>query len=125
VWVSIFHMDQPCRPGASFPDRVEWIFESVRNSAGQYPNFLTAHSLGFATAEKGKAKSIMEEYLKHMRAGMTEALDADAAVRRDAFSETFSEKDFLDFVLSSVLGLLLQQKTDCRVLLEMIRRTIY
>jgi AcrR family transcriptional regulator len=125
VWQHIFHMDQQCSLSSSFNDSVKWIFESIRNSADKYPNFLTTHSLGFATSEKGKAKNTMEEYLKHMRVGMAEVLNSDTAVRKDAFSETFSEKDFIEFVLSSIIGLLLQQKRDCSILLEVIRRTIY
>jgi AcrR family transcriptional regulator len=125
VWQSIFHLNRPCGRSTSFPAAVKWIFDSVRNSAAQYPNFLTMHSLGVADAGISKAKDTMKTYLAHMESGLAEALKADPAVRKDAFSAAFSETDFLDFVLDSILGLLLQQKKDCRVLLEMIRRTIY
>jgi len=125
VWQSIFHMDQQCRLDVSFPDSVEWVYKSIRNSADQYPNFFTTHSLGFATEGKNKAKSTMEGYLKHIRAGLAKALNSDPAVRKNAFSKMFPEKDFIDFVLNSIIDLLLRQKKDCNVLLEMIRRTIY
>lgn len=125
VWQNIFHMERRDRHSESFTGTVEWIFKSVRKSAEQYPNFFTTHSLGLASSEKSRAKEMMDDYLGHMRLGMAAALKADPAVRSDAFSGTFSEKEFLEFVLTGVIGLLLQQKKDCRVLLEMIRRSIY
>lgn len=125
VWQDIFHMDHQDRQERSFPETVEWIFRSVGNAAKEYPNFFTAHSLSFAAAGKSRAKSTMDAYLDHMKSGMDAALRADPSVRKDAFSESFSESDFIDFVLSSVILLLLQQSHDCTVLLEVIRRSLY
>ena len=125
VWQDIFHMDSQGGQGLSFPETVEWIFESVRNGADEYPNFFTAHSLSFASTGKSRAKDTMDACLAHMKSGMAAALRSDPAVRRDVFSETFPETDFLDFILSCILILLLQQKKDCGVLLEMVRKTVY
>ena len=124
VWQDIFHMDRSCETERSFLKTVTWIFESVQNGAREYPNFFTAHSLSIASDEKVRAKSTMAACLGHMKAGMAAALRADPTVRKDAFSEDFPEADFLDFVLNSILLLLLKQEKDCRVLLEMIRRAV-
>ena len=56
---------------------------------------------------------------------MAQSLRADPAVRRDAFSASFSESDLIDFVLSNLLTLLARQEDDCEVLLEVIRRVLY
>lgn len=125
VWHDIFHMEQLKEKVLSFPETVDWIFRSLQNGANQYPNFFTAHSLSFASAEKSKAKNTMATYLDHMKSGMAAALATDKSVRKDVFSGSFIEEDFLDFVLTGILALLLQQKPDCRVLTEMVRRTIY
>jgi len=125
VWQDIFHMDRSCGAEQGFPETVEWIFESVRGGAQEYPNFFTTHSLSFASTGKSRAISTMDEYLGHMKDGMAAALKTDSLIRTDIFSEDFPENDFLDFILSSILLLLLQQKKDCRILLEMIRKTIY
>ena len=150
VWQDIFHMDaqgrevqdepdlqsrgaqdepdlkgRPCRQTMSFPETVKWIFESVRRGAEEYPNFFTTHSLSFADSGKSQAKNTMDAYLGHMKSGMAEALKSDKAVRKDVFSEAFPENEFLDFVLASIIVLLLQRKEDCRVLLQMVRKTIY
>ena len=125
VWQDIFQRNQPTRTDLPFPEYVEWIFESVRNGVKEYLNFFTAHSLSVARTGKSNAKDTMEQYLSHLKTGMAEALHADSAVRSNAFSAAFSEQEFLDFVLTSLLVLLVEQKKDCHVLTEMIRRTIY
>ncbi len=125
VWQDIFHMEQPCRAALPFPEYVRWIFESVRRGAEEYPNFFTAHSLSFASSGKNKARDTMEQYFAHMKKGMTAALQADAAVRENAFAADFTEAAFVDFVLMNLLTLLMQRQSDCGVLLEIIRRTLY
>lgn len=125
VWQDIFHMEHACVKGESFPAHIQWIFERVYSGVAAYPNFFTAHSIGFASEEKGRARQTMERYFDHMKLSMREALEQDPGIRKDAFSEAFPASDFIDFVLSGLLTLLVQRKTDCAVLLEMIRRTIY
>lgn len=125
VWQDIFHMERECRVDLSFSQYARWIFESVRRGMEEYPNFFTAHSISFASGAKNKARDTMEHYFGHMKIGMRKALDADAKVDQNAFSDEFTKSDFLDFVLSNILTLLMQHKSDCGMLLEVIRRTIY
>lgn len=126
VWQDIFHMDRGCG-GADQPflEYVRWMFESVQEGALQYPNFFTSHSLSFASGAKGKARETMHRYFSHMQAGMAESIGRDPRVRGDAFTEAFPKTEFLDWILRNLLILLVQQKGDCAVLLEVIRRTIY
>lgn len=125
VWEDIFHMDSPCEISLPFVEYVNWIFESVRRGAGEYPNFFTAHSLIFASGERDRAKHTMEHYFSHIKLGMMEALDSDPAVYSQTFSDTFSKSAFLDFVLMNLLTGLMRKETDCSLLLELIRRAIY
>lgn len=124
VWQDIFHMEQCCKQ-KPFPEYVRWIFDSVRQGTREYPHFFTAHSISVASSAKEQARKTMEQYFSHMKAGMAQSLRADPAVRRDAFSASFSESDLIDFVLSNLLTLLARQEDDCEVLLEVIRRVLY
>ena len=117
VWQDIFHMEQCCEQ-KPFPEYVRWIFDSVRQGTREYPHFFTAHSISVASSAKEQARKTMEQYFSHMKAGMAQSLRADPAVRRDAFSASFSESDLIDFVLSNLLTLLARQEDDCEVLLE-------
>ena len=67
----------------------------------------------------------MEHTFAHMKAGMLEVLRADQAVREDSFTASFSKENFVDFVLDSMLVLLVQGRPDCAVLQEVICRVIY
>lgn len=125
VWQDIFHMEQPCKAATSFPEDVQRIFESLQAGLVAYPNFFTAHSIGFASGDKGQARQTMERYFQHMKHGLLETLRRDAAVREDAFSAELSPVEFVDFILSALLSLLVQRNASCAVLLEMIRRTLY
>mgnify|MGYP002924341083 FL=1 len=116
VWQDIFHMEQCCEQ-KPFPEYVRWIFDSVRQGTREYPHFFTAHSISVASSAKEQARKTMEQYFSHMKAGMAQSLRADPAVRRDAFSASFSESDLIDFVLSNLLTLLARQEDDCEVLL--------
>ena len=124
VWQDIFHMEQCCEQ-KPFPEYVRWIFDSVRQGTREYPHFFTAHSISVASSAKEQARKTMEQYFSHMKAGMAQSLRADPAVRRDAFSASFSESDLIDFVLSNLLTLLARQEDDCEVLLAVIRRVLY
>lgn len=124
VWQDIFHRDQPCKSDLSFPDYVRWIFQSVRDSTIRYPNFFTAHALGFASAGKNKAKDTMERYFAHMRLGMEEAIRNDASIEKDMFSESFSESAFVDFILTNIMMLLLRKAENCDILVTVVRRSL-
>ena len=56
---------------------------------------------------------------------MITALHADGAVNKSAFSQSVTEADFIVFVPSNILILLMQNKTDCKPLCKIIRRTVY
>ena len=125
VWKDIFHMNQKCEMEFSFPEYIEYLFACIQDGAKEYPNFFTAHSISIAKAQKGEAKSIMEHYFAHMKQGMLEVLHADQKVQEESFSPCLTESDFIDFVLDHILLLLMQGKTSCEALVEIIRKVIY
>ena len=125
VWQDIFHVEHRCETNLSFPEYICHLFDLVQEGTKEYPNFFTAHSLSFASSGKSKARETMRHYFSHMSMGMMEVLHSDPFVKKDAFSGGLTESDFIDFVLTNILTLLLQQKEDCRTLLEIVRRTIY
>ena len=125
IWRDIFHAEQRCGTGLSFPDYVADLYTRIRKGAEAYPGFLTGQSISIASAKRGEAKSAMEHTFAHMKAGMLEVLRADQAVREDSFTASFSKENFVDFVLDSMLVLLVQGRPDCAVLQEVICRVIY
>ncbi|MEG1537690.1 MAG: TetR/AcrR family transcriptional regulator, partial [Clostridiales bacterium] len=82
-------------------------------------------SIGFASEDKGQARQMMERYILYMASGLQETLMHDTAVRQNAFDEIFTPAEFINVVISGLLSILVQHKSSCSVLLEMIRRTLY
>ena len=125
IWRDIFHADQRCVTDVSFSDYVADLYARIRRGAEEYPNFLTGHSISIAGAKRGEAKSAMEHTFAHMKAGMLEVLRTDKTVQENTFTSSFSQEKFVDFVLDSMLVLLVQGQPDCAVLQEVIYRVIY
>lgn len=125
IWKDIFHTPQRYRAGSSFSDYVADLYARIRKGAEEYPHFLTGHSISIAASKRGEAKSTMEHTFAHIKTGMLESLRADRAIREHAFSPSFTQEDFVSFVLDHLLILLVQGQPDCAVLLEIIRRSIY
>lgn len=125
VWKDIFHMDQKCEVDFSFPEYIGYLFECIQRSAEEYPNFFTAHPISIASSRRGEARSTMTHYFDHMKSGMREVLERDTAVDETVFSPTLTKAELIDFVLDHILLLLVQGKTNCDVLVELIRKAIY
>lgn len=104
--------------------RIEW-FDCVQTGIKAYPDFFMAHSMSIVHSRKGEAKEKMEYYFAHMKNGMLQVLKQDEKVLSDTFTETFTEVDFIDFVLDHMLFLLVQGKASCKPLIEIIRRILY
>ena len=125
IWRDIFHAGPPHETAPSFPGYVAALYGRIQKGAEAYPGFLTGHSISIAASKRGEAKSVMEHTFAHMKAGMLEVLRADQSVRENTFTASFSQEKFADFVLDSMLVLLVQGQPDCAVLQEVICRAIY
>ncbi len=125
VWQDIFSLDQG-EPGPSdFKNYIERCFNHLKAGIKKYPNFFTIHSLSFSANDKNRARASMEHYRAHIKEAMKAVLEADNRVAKTAFNEAFTEEAFLEFILNSMVGLLLEKSRDCSVLLEIIERVIY
>ncbi|MGN0485058.1 MAG: TetR/AcrR family transcriptional regulator [Lachnospiraceae bacterium] len=125
VWMDIFHGNWKDEMQQSFFKYIKELFACVQEGTKKYPNFFTAHAVSLADSKEKKAQNTMEAYFCHIRSEMLLVLKKDPKVRAEVFSEQFSAEDFIAFVFDNILLLLMRQQTDCNVLLEVIRRTIY
>lgn len=125
IWKDIFHMNHQYLADFSFPKYIEHIWECVQKGVEDYPGFFTAHSISIANSGREKAKSTMKYCFDHIKENMLDVLQADSKVSEEAFSTSFEKSAFIDFVLDNILLLLVQEKTNCEVLKEIIQRTIY
>ncbi len=125
VWESIFKLNKISNEQDCFVDYVIWMFERVKVGISEYPDFFTAHSMSFASSDKEKGRQVMSKYFNHMKSGMLVTLQKDKKVNLSVFTENFTQKDFVDFIFSNIITLLMKHETSCRILTEIIKRTIY
>lgn len=125
VWEDIFSLDNIDITNFTFSKYIDFLFEHIRIGIKKYPNFFTIHSVSFSTKGQNKAHDCMKLYLAKIRKDMLQSLNLDKNVNRNTFSNEFTIEDFVDFVLSSFISLLMKNQDDCRVLLEIIKRTVY
>lgn len=125
IWKEIFHGVHPVAAGVAFPDYIAQIYGRIRRGAEAYPGFLTGHSISIAGARRKEARSVMEHTFAHMKAGMLQVLQSDPSVPESAFPPAFPREAFVGFVLDHLLVLLVQDRPDCSMLLEIIRRAIH
>lgn len=125
VWEDIFKLNDVDTKSFSFPEFIQRFIHYFQAGIKKYPNFFTIHSISFSTEAQNRAQDSMKHYLAQIKDKMLDALKADEKIREDVFSTEFSKSDFIDFVLSNIICLLIQKKQDCTLLIEIIRRTIY
>lgn len=126
VWQDIFRLtaQEENFPPLLFSEYVERVFTNVCERFRDYPDFFTAHSVAVASSGKSKAKNAMEHCTDKIRISLYSALRRDNTVSAEAFGGSFSEESFVEFVLDSIILLLMQQKS-CDTLIAVIKKVIY
>ncbi len=125
VWEDIFRLDDQAKSGVSFTDYIEGCFGQILRGIEKYPNFFTIHSVSLSAGAQNKGKITMDHYLDNIKEKMILSLRKDGQVKKSTFTPSFTEADFLNFVMSNIIFLLIQKKSDCGVLTQVIRRIIY
>lgn len=124
VWEDIFKADEivTC---ASFLCYLNEILLHISHGIKKYPNFFTLHSIVLQTDEKQKAKSNMYVYMSKLKDRMKEVLASDQNVRIDTFTEEFTQDDFIDFIMSNIMSLILDPAYKKEFFIKLIERILY
>lgn len=125
VWEDIFRLKKVGDDKISFVSFIESTFDDIQIGMQKYPNFFTMHSMSISSEDRSKGRSSMSAYFGLLKERMAEVLASDSKVRKDIFSDEFREVDFIDFVLSHIMYLLITRSSNCQVLLQVINRLIY
>ena len=125
VWTEIMHDSKVCVSHCNFDEYVLSLFNSIQMSCQKYPSFFSVHSMSIASLDKNKGREVMNRYFAHIKNRLLESLHNDQRIRKDAFSSQFTKPDFVDFVFSNIITLLMKDAKSCDFLLEIVKRTIY
>ena len=123
LWQDFFRLPpEEASPPTLFSEYVERVFGNVRSHFRKYPDFFAAHSAAIAGSGRNRARSAMERCTGEIRDSLLAALRNDSAAR--PFRGELTRESFVEFVLDSIILLLMQNK-PCDTLIAVIRRVIY
>lgn len=125
VWIEIMMDSQGDISRQSFSDSVLSLFSSIQKGCQKYPSFFSVHSMSAASFDKNKGREVMNRYFSHIKNGLLESLNHDAGIKKEVFTNQFTKTDFVDFVFSNIVTLLMKRANSCDFLLEIVKRTIY
>lgn len=125
VWVEIMHDSQGRVSPCNFAGNILALFDNIQKGFQRYPSFFSVHSVSAANFDKGKGREVMNQFFIHIKTGLLQSLQDDQDIREEAFSDQFTKSDFVDFVFSNIITLLMNEADSCDFLLEIVKRTIY
>lgn len=109
----------------SFTENVKSLFFKIKKGEEKYPLFFSLHAISFTRSSKPKGKEAMNQYFDTIKAYLLASLESDPLVDSSFFSNACTQNDFVDFVFSNMITLLLKQAASCDILIEIINKTIY
>lgn len=124
VWEDIFQISDEIQ-NLSFLAYMSKIFENIISGTKKYPNFFTLHTIMLQTDEKSRAKSMMHIYMNKLKNKMKEVLDGDKTVKDSAFTDGFTEDDFISFIMSNIMSLILDPSYKKDFFIKLIDKILY
>lgn len=124
VWEDIFQISDEIQ-NLSFSAYMSKIFENIISGTKKYPNFFTLHTIMLQTDEKSRAKSMMHIYMNKLKNKMREVLDGDKTIKDSAFTDSFTEDDFISFIMSNIMSLILDPSYKKDFFIKLIDKILY
>lgn len=125
IWSEILQEISVCNPGYGFWENVENLFYCVKSGGKKYPFFFSAHAVGIAKEEKDQGREVMNQCFGAIKEELLNSLRKDHRVNHTFFSPKCTQTDFIEFIFSNLILLLIQKQKSCDVLTEMIKGAIY
>jgi AcrR family transcriptional regulator len=125
VWQEIIYDSKCCYTKLGFTENIYYLFKDIQKGSEKYPSFFSVHPMGLANMHKKMGREVMHQYFSYMKNGLLTALERDPNVKENVFSDTFTKSAFVEFIFSNMLTLLMNEKTSCDYVLEIVRRIIY
>lgn len=125
IWREIIQGISDCNSSSGFLENVENLFYGVKSGGEKYPFFFTIHSMSVSKNGKDKGRKTMNLYFESVKSDLLCSLQKDQRIKQDFFSEKCSETDFIEFVFSNLISLLIEGQDSCVLLIEIIKGAIY
>lgn len=125
IWNEILSFSRKPEEDLSFTATVRSLYDRVQTGSQTYPLFLIIHAMNFTDVDKIKGRTAMDRFFGTIEAGLLKALNEDPHVRKEVFQAGFTQTDYVRFIISNVLALIISRSSGSDFLEQIIRRTIY
>lgn len=125
IWREIIQGISDRRSSTGFIENVEKLFYGVKSGGEKYPFFFGIHSMSIARSGKEKGRETMNQYFESLKSELLLSLQTDPNVKQEFFSERCTQTDFIEFVFSNLISLLIREQDSCDLLSEIIKGAIY
>lgn len=125
IWREIIQGISECKPHSGFLENVEILFYCVKSGGEKYPSFFSVHSMSIAKSGKDKSRETMNQYFESIKSALLVSLQSDQRIKQEFFSERCTQADFIEFIFSNLISLLMQGQNSCDLLIEIIKGAIY
>lgn len=125
VWKEIIQGISRNTKKQTFAEDVENIFYNIKNAGEKYPFFFGLHSVILDKNGRDKGRETMNSYFESIKSDLLFSLQRDENINENFFSSKCTQEDFIEFVFSNLLTLLIQNRQSCNVLTEIIKSAVY
>ena len=122
IWTSVFHGSRR-ENFTSTVSCIEWIFDSLKKGAEEYPGFFTMHT-GLQGDGNITGKDMMKKSWSHIQKGICEVIRNDKSIRADAFNEDFTPEKFCEVVFALIISAMQNQDFDSYMAVEITKRCL-
>lgn len=107
--------------GRCFVDQLAQIYAYLRRHISQSAGVL----MGSLQKVQAAGQEQMTDMHRRLGQGLVKRMEQDEKIRPDVWSETFTQKDYADFVLMNLIIYLRTGAEDISFFIEMVKRTLY
>lgn len=125
IWTEIMHGEKDMSKESGFVESISLLYEKISKGSERYPLFLSTQSMLFEKMDRFEGKDLIGHYETHIIKGLIRALKMDNRINKNAFTDTFSMNDFVEFIFTNILKSINDNSQDLEFILELIRRIIY
>jgi TetR/AcrR family transcriptional regulator, cholesterol catabolism regulator len=124
IWQDIFQRAKEPAPKQDFLGYLDWLNGVLLEGDKTYPGFFALHSALFNGLSKEEGRKQRDSNFVHLKLSMKQVLQKDPRIKKEALAK-LDVDEFVNVLLVSILYSQLSNITDDKVLLLLVKSTLY
>lgn len=125
-WKTIFKPEEfNLHDNTSFVNFIEELYNSFSKHLNKFRDVYTGQLTLMKSSDKYIGKQIEQQYLNLVHGCIRDAIDIDTSIKDNVWTEKFTKDEFSKFVFDNIFFMLINGKTNCEYLKEVINKILY